>query len=510
MPFSVALRVVVYPERMDEESMVASAPSTKEDSWRRRLDWKVLVISRKALYTWTAIILLLLLILGLLAYSYKETSMEERAREAIASAEKSINKASRAGAETFAYHRYSQAILELSKAKKFFNAGDFKTAYDHAVRAENLSRRAEVEVAEQGITAARFATVSSLSGKVEIKRSKDLSWQPASPGMKLSTDDQVRTFANSQIQISFDDASILRVKPNSLIVMGNLSEDVRSSTKRTSVRLMVSDIEANIRRSSTKVSEFKIEMPTAVARAERANLAVHVSPEMESRIRIFSGVADVSSGGKTIRVGDNQEVTATKDYQVIPSSYALAPPPTLIAPINMKQFTFPNPQQGKVTFAWTEAPGARAYHLEIGQDQFFFDPILDLKALPTVIYEVEKLEAGTYFWRVSSINGQGAEGGFSDQEIFQIKYAAEGLPFRIDNVLVLTGHRGNTVYIQGTTEQFASLDINNVSIQTNEDGRFLVSFKDVPKGKFLVNIRVVSKKGSSATFQREVRVGFGG
>jgi hypothetical protein len=490
--------------------MAASPITTKEDSWRRRLDWKVLVISRKALYTWIVIISVILLILGLLTYFSKETSMEQRAKEAIGSAEKSINKASRAGAETFTYDRYSQAILELSKAKKSFDAGDFKTAYDHAVRAENLARRTEVELMEQGIAAARFATVSGLSGKVEIKRSKDLSWQPAGPGMKLSTDDQIRTFANSQIQITFDDASILQVKPNSLIIMGNLSQDVTTSTRKTSVRLMVSDIEANIKRSSTKVSEFKIEMPTAVARAERANLAVRVSPENESRIRVFSGVADVSSGDKTIRVGNNQEVTVTKDYQVVSSSYALAPPPTLIAPINMKQFTFPNPKQGKVTFAWTEAPGARAYHLEIGQDQFFFDPILDLKPLPTVMHEVEKLEAGTYFWRVSSINAQGSEGGFSDQEIFQIRYAAEGLPFRIDKVIVLMGRQGNTLYIQGTTEQFASLSVNDFSIPTNEDGRFSVSFNNVPRGNFLVTIQVVSKRGISATFQREIRVGFEG
>jgi len=487
--------------------MAATPPPVKVRRRRKLLDWKVLVISRKALYTWVVILLLMLLTIGFIVYSFRETSVQERAKEAIASAEKGISAASRSGAETFAYQRYSQAVLELSKAKKFFDSGDYKTSYDHAVRAENLARRAEVELAEQGISATRFATISGLSGRVEIKRPKDLTWQPASPGMKLSTDDQIRTFSSSQVQIAFDDASILRVKPNSLIVMGNLSEEVGTSVRKTSVRLMASNIEANIKKSGLKGSEFKIEMPTAVARAEKANLAVQVTPENDSRIRVFSGVADVSSAGKTVRVINNQEITVTKDYQVVSSSYPLAPPPSLISPINMKQLTFPNPQQGKITFAWTEATGATAYHLEIGQDQFFFDPILDLKPLSAVMYEVEKLEAGTYFWRVSSINAQGSEGGFGDQEIFQVRYAAEGVPFRIDNLLVLAGRQGNTLYIQGTTEQFASLSVNHLTVQTREDGRFAVTFRNVPNGRFLVTFRVVSKKGGSATFQREIPVG---
>ncbi|MDH7499413.1 MAG: FecR domain-containing protein [candidate division NC10 bacterium] len=493
---------------MDEERMMATtSPAAQGRRRRKRLDWKVLIISRRALYTWMIILLLLLTIAGVLLYSFRETSVQERAKEAIASAEKSITRASRSGAETFAYERYSQATQELSKAKRFFDSGDYKTSYDHATRAENLARRTEVELADQGITAARFATVTGLSGRVEIKRPKDLTWQPASSGMKLSSEDQIRTFSNSQVQITFDDSSILRVKPNSLIVMGNLSEEVATSTRKTSVRLMVSEIEASIKRSGMKGSEFKIEMPTAVARAERANLAVQVTPQNDSRIRVFAGFADVSSGSKTVRVSNNQEITVTKDYQVVSSSYPLAPPPKLISPINMKQLTFPNPQQGKITFAWEEATGAKAYHLEVGQDQFFFDPILDLKPLSTVMHEVERLEAGTYFWRVSSINAQGSEGSPSDQEIFQVKYAAEGLPFRIDHLLVLAGQQGNTLYLQGTTEPLASLAVNQLTIQANEEGRFAVTFRNVPPGRFLVTFRVVSKKGGSATFQREIPVG---
>jgi hypothetical protein len=489
--------------------MPAPTSLNPQDRQKKRLDWKVLVISRKALYTWTAIISLLIVLSVILVYTFRETGIGERAKEAIASAEKAIRKAANSGAETFAYEKYSQAVLELSKARKFLGAGDFKTAYDHAIRAESLARRAEVELAEQGITASRFATVSGMSGKVEVKRSKDLSWQPVSPGMKFSTDDQIRTFADSQVQITFDDASVLRVKPNSLIVMGNLSEDVTTSTRKTSVRLMASDIEANIKKSGAQISEFKIETPNAVTQAEKANLAVQVSPDLESRIRVFSGTADVASGGKTVRVGTNQEVAVTKNHQVISSTHALAPPPNLISPTDMKQFTFSNPQQGKVALAWTEVPGARAYHLEVGQDQFFFDPTLDLKTLPNVVHEVEKLAAGTYFWRVSSINAQGSEGGFSDQEVFQIRYAAEGVPFRIDNLLVLTGSQGNMLHIQGTTEQFASIEVNDILVHTNEDGRFLVRLKNVPKGKFVISFRVVTKKGTSATFQQEIPVGIG-
>ena len=487
--------------------MVPPKASPKKARWRKRLDWKVLVISRSTLYTWIGIISLLLLVAVFLAFFSRGLSMANRAKQAIASAEKSLNSAYQAGAEIFSYVKYSQAAQELSKAKKSFDAGDYRTAYDHAIRAEFLARRAEIKLAEQGFATARFATVVALSGKAEIKRPKELSWQPASPGVRLSTDDQIRTFSDSQVQIAFDDATILRVKPNSLIIMGSLSEDVNTRTKKSSVRLMASDIEAKIKKSSTKASEFKIEMPTAVARVEKADLAVKVSPGNESQIRVFSGTADISSGGKVIKVRTSQEVRVTKDSQIISSPLPLAAAPTLIAPTGMKQFTFPNPQQGKVTMAWTEAPGARAYHLEVAQDQFFFDPMLDLKPLTAVLYEAEKLEAGVYFWRVSGLNGQGSEGSFSDQEVFQIKYSAEGAPLRIESLLVLVGREGNTLYLQGTTGQSASLYINKMTTPTDAEGRFRVTFKKIPAGRFPLNIRVISKKGNSTAFQKEIPVG---
>ncbi len=488
--------------------MPAPSSSVKGANWRKRLDWKVLVISRRALYAWITILFVLLLIGGLLAFFFVQGStMAEKAKEAISAAEKSILKASGTGAEIFAYEKFAQASQELTKAKRFFDAGDFKTAYDHAVQADMLAHHAQSQSTEESATAARFATVSGVSGKVEFKRAKELSWQPATAGMKLSPEDQIRTFSNSQIQIAFDDASILRVKPNSFIVMGNLSEDINTRTKKSSIRLMVSDVEAKIKGQGTRTSEFRIEMPTAVAKVEKANLAVQVSSENDSRIRVHSGAADISSQDKTVKVTENQEVTITRNSQIISSPSPLAPPPSLVTPIDMRQLVFPNPQQGKVTFVWGKASGAKAYHLQIAQDQFFFDPIVDFKPLESQLYEVERLEAGTYFWRVSSFNSGGSEGGFSDEEIFQLKYTAEGVPFKIDNLVVIAGREGNNVHIQGTTEPSASLSINTVSMQADKEGRFRVSFRKIPSGRFVLNIRIVSQKGGIATFQRDVPVG---
>jgi hypothetical protein len=72
---------------------------------------------------------------------------------------------------------------------------------------------------------------------------------------------------------------------------------------------------------------------------------------------------------------------------------------------------------------------------------------------------------------------------------------------------VLRGRSGNTLYIQGTTEQFASVSINKTSITTDEEGRFRITFTEVPEGTFLVNILVQNRKGDSASFQKEIPVG---
>jgi len=127
--------------------------------------------------------------------------------------------------------------------------------------------------------------------------------------------------------------------------------------------------------------------------------------------------------------------------------------------------------------------------------------------LTAVLYEAEKLEAGVYFWRVSGLNGQGSEGSFSDQEVFQIKYSTEGAPLRIESLLVLVGREGNTLYLQGTTGQSVSLYINKMTTPTDAEGRFRVTFKKIPAGRFPLNIRVISKKGNSTAFQKEIPVG---
>jgi len=497
-----ASRVIKMPEGL------SSTPSRSDRGrgWKKRLNWKVLIISRRALRLWIIILAGLLLLLAFLLFSFREAGIEGKAKEAISSAQKALDSAYRAGAEIFAYERYAQALAELSKAKKFHQAGDFKTSYDHAVRAEGLARRAEAEMGKQGIAASRFSTVSATSGKVEIRRARELSWQPVSKGMNLFPQDQIRTFSHSQVQLTFDDGSVLRVKPDSLVVIDDLSQEAGTSRKRTSVRLLVSDIEARIGGPGAERSEFRIEMPTAVARAERAELAVRVSPERESKIRVFSGSTELTSGGKTLRLESGQEVIATRDQKLVASSQPLLPPPTPITPVGLKQFLFADPKQAKIPLAWTEVPGAKSYHLQVASDPLFFDPILDLGNLNRVEYDLEKVESGTYFWRVSCLNANGSEGTFCDLESFQVGYTAAGLPLRIEDILVLTGRGGNTVWIKGKTEPSRSLQVNHLLIKSDSEGTFWARLTPVPRGRLTVTFRIPHPQGGCTIFQKEILV----
>jgi hypothetical protein len=87
--------------------------------------------------------------------------------------------------------------------------------------------------------------------------------------MRLASGDRVRTFSNARAEVGFDDGNVLRIKPDSLIVIGDLTENVRTKVRTSSVRLLVSNIEADIKKSVVQGSQFRLEC-TATADIDKA------------------------------------------------------------------------------------------------------------------------------------------------------------------------------------------------------------------------------------------------
>ena len=130
--------------------------------------------------------------------------------------------------------------------------------------------------------------------------------------MRLASGDRVRTFSSARAEVSFDDGNVLRIKPDSLIVIGDLTENVRTKVRKSSVRLLVSNIEADIKKSVVRGSQFRLEMPTATADIDKARMSVEIRPDKQSQVSVYSGQVDLDTGSQKVQVTDRKTVMISR------------------------------------------------------------------------------------------------------------------------------------------------------------------------------------------------------
>jgi len=74
------------------------------------------------------------------------------------------------------------------------------------------------------------------------------------------------------------------------------------------------------------------------------------------------------------------------------------------------------------TFEWSGVEGAAAYHLQLAGDEHFARPVFDRKGVTATRLSVDRpLEAGTWFWRIATVDAAGKEGPFSDPQGFELR-----------------------------------------------------------------------------------------
>lgn len=85
-------------------------------------------------------------------------------------------------------------------------------------------------------------------------------------------------------------------------------------------------------------------------------------------------------------------------------------------------------QPGNVTFSWALAEEAFTYRFQLAADEDFTAPLVNRGGMIARELEVEKLEAGRYYWRVASVRPDGDEGPFGDPMMLTLQAPAPQLP----------------------------------------------------------------------------------
>ncbi|HEY6000562.1 MAG TPA: FecR domain-containing protein, partial [bacterium] len=316
----------------------------------------------------------------------------------------------------------------------------------------------------------RYATLSFFSGRVEIQRATDLAWRGAEDDMRLASGDRVRTFSSARAEVSFDDGNVLRIKPDSLIVIGDLTENVRTKVRKSSVRLLVSNIEADIKKSVVRGSQFRLEMPTATADVEKARLSVEIRPDKQSQVSVYSGQVALDTGAQKVQVTDRTSVVINA-LKEISRPENLLPAPRLRTPRPLE--TWPTASGGVVVpCAWEPVPGARAYRVEVAGDRFFDKPVFARDDVRETAVTTSALSQGVYFVRVAALDTQGRAGDFSDPVPLRVVLDRVAPTVEVQKCVALRTGRGRELLVNGRTEPGATVSVGGVPVTVDASGYF--------------------------------------
>jgi hypothetical protein len=111
-----------------------------------------------------------------------------------------------------------------------------------------------------------------------------------------------------------------------------------------------------------------------------------------------------------------QVYTFTKQY----------PAPTLVAPLSGAR-TGDYPE-----FEWEAITGAAYYRLMVSTNPQFSSPVLDVTTSNIHFIPTNKLNTGSYYWRVAMVDKDGRQGPFNDATLIVDPY-----PYRVYMPLVI-------------------------------------------------------------------------
>jgi len=349
----------------------------------------------------------------------------------------------------------------------------------------------------------RFATLTFISGRVEIQRSTDLAWKSGQDGMRLASGDRVRTFSSARAEVGFDDGNVLRIKPDSLIVIGDLTENVRTKVRKSSVRLLVSNIEADIKKSVVRGSQFRLELPTATADIDKARMSVEIRADKQSQVSVYSGQVDLDTGSQKVQVTDRKTVMISA-LKEISKAENLLPAPHLSAPRPLE--TFPSASGGAViSCAWDPVPGARVYRLEIAGDRFFDKPVVSRDDLRVTAFATPSLGQGVYHVRVAALDAGGRTGDFAEPVPVRIVVDRQPPFIEIQKFVVLQTGRGREVLVNGRTEPGATVSVGGRPVVVDETGYFSAVLKGLAVVQAEMEILARDRAGNVKSLLQKVQ-----
>ena len=403
----------------------------------------------------------------------------------------------------------AQARQHLVDARTQFNASRFEEARIKAILSRNNSQKA-IDIARSGETTRMEVRFYKIQGTVKVKRAGNLLWEPANLNEPLRVGDAIKTASNGSAQIIYFEGSITTIKPGSLVVISNLSNDPKTRRVRVTESLTVGGVHSSSFGSNAAGSVHEVTTKNAVARAptaSRTDFEVDFDEKKQStRLAVHEGQAEIVSGDESMVLGPEEGVKVAASGHFSPRETIL-PAPRTIAPSDQKIILADASGTKPMDLVWSEIPGASEYRLEVARDPLMADLTRELTRKGDTVARLPDLGKGPWFWRVAAIDSAGRRGRYSPVSEFRIagREAAVSAD-REPPELMLTDvlQTGNLVIISGQTDSDARLWVDNLKVDVYEDGTFTAVVRLHQDGRNLLEIVAQDPAGNETVARREV------
>ncbi len=343
-----------------------------------------------------------------------------------------------------------------------------------------------------------------IKGTVKVKKASSNQWVSADYQTKLETGDYIQTSSDGNSRIQFPDGTTYDMKPDSLLVVQENSENPKNNAKKVSVRVTSGAVDLSTTKREVSNSRSEVSAASAVAVLNQdTRMAVEMNPvSRTSQFMVSRGQAIVRhQNGAEAEINPYESVTVTEKQLVKEKVFA---PPELLSPESFRPLVVKPGAPAKVLFSWKPVAKATSYHIRISNSQIFSKIFREETVRKKTEYVATGFNEGTYYWAVNSMDEIHKQTSKENDPpgkftvIFQTGSDKEtsNVFLTIDRVYRM----GSFYQVIGRTTPGNTILINDEAVLTETDGIFKQITSPVPhKGKFVISITAQDRSGNSKT-----------
>lgn len=408
-------------------------------------------------------------------------------------AKEALQRAVVIGAKVLAIEKFSEAEESYSKALRYKESFEYDLSIQNAMEAIRLAEEAykqTKEIRDKTID----AIVSYKKGILQKRFVNALSWQSAELYENLRENDMARTLALSFARITFNDLSQIKLNENSLAVIQRSRIDPLTNKTTSQVKLEKGDAYASLLNSPKK--KFDLDIPGVKTEINSKYFWVEKNPD-DTKLANYNGEIKLGVKDSAVVVKKNQgSVIPRGGMPSTPSE--LLPPPILKLPTDQSNY-----QNENIIFTWESVPNAESYWLQISFDSGFNNLYLLKKEIKATQIVVSITNAGTYYWRVCSVDKNGLPGNYSAPFGF-VLFNKNNKPYlSLDNKSREVFTSDKTIKIKGSTLSICKVLVNEVKVTPDNEGKFEADIK-LSEGKNVIIVKSVDPSGNESVVNQNI------